>query len=89
MSTATEDSPTLTRTLTPTESRIYTLLQDGEWHPKAELKALLSDDMAGPSALSVHMTNLRAKLPARLILLCVASGNRGFGYRLARHLVTY
>ena len=47
---------------TPTERRILALLADGRAHTRAELLALLSDDLGAPSNVRAHVSNLRRRL---------------------------
>ncbi len=52
-------------TFTPTEQRFYTLLSDGLPHPTRELFALLDDELAGPVAVKMRVSAMRAKLKLR------------------------
>lgn len=74
--------------LTPTEQRIIDLLKDGKPHWRAELKALLNDDMAGPNAVAMHLRNVRRKIVKhRKMIVCVHPAPEDYsrvGYQLVR-----
>lgn len=75
--------------LTPTERRIYEHLADGKGHHKKELQALLNDDMACTSTLSVHLYRLRLKLKAvGEDVICQAVGQRKIMIRRVVQLPT-
>ncbi len=61
----TDPVPDLSR-FTPTERRIVALLADGFAHAHAEVKGLLDDDLADPSAVKAAVCRLRKKLPPHL-----------------------
>lgn len=48
--------------LTPTERRICDVLGDRLPHSAEELKACLDDELAGPTAVPFHISQLRDKL---------------------------
>lgn len=47
---------------TPTQRRILDLLSDGVAHTKEELVKCLWDELAGPTILNQHISNIRDKL---------------------------
>ena len=49
--------------LTPTESRLWAVLQDGKPHPLDELVKVI-DEYAGEATLRMHMSNIRTKMLA-------------------------
>lgn len=69
--------------LTPTEKRFLDALEEDS-RTKAELHALLWDDMTAlnGSAVSVHLDNLRKKLPKSYII--VFSGGMYHLHRIVR-----
>lgn len=70
---------------TPTQQRLLRVLSDGQDHSAEELRAVLGDDMAGRSALSVHLTYLRKKLQRQgQDVVCLF--RHGFFYRHVRLL---
>lgn len=48
--------------LSPTQRRVITVLLDGEWHTKQELRDQLEDELAGRNAIDNHLTQLRLRL---------------------------
>lgn len=70
--------------LTPTEKRIYALLQDGERHTKEELRAVLLDEFTSVKVVPQHVRNMRPKLAEGKIIVCELRGKTVF-YRLAYH----
>ena len=50
------------RALTPTLQRILAVLQDGQPHPRDELRACLNDDLANIYAFRRHLSQLRKQL---------------------------
>lgn len=59
---------------TPTESRILAVLADGRPHSRAEILACLDDELAMPTAIFFHISNIRKKLaPFGQTVLCLTS----------------
>lgn len=56
--------------LTPTERRMYEMLQDGERHTKEELRTCLYDHYSSAEGVRVHICTLRAKLPEGKLIVC-------------------
>lgn len=73
---------------TPTEQRIIDVLADGEAHPRSELMACIEDEMALPSALALHLVNIRKKLrPLGQTVLCLNNGKvRPTAYQQVRKI---
>jgi len=72
---------------TPTETRIYNLLIDGECHRKSEIMQECFDDkLVSVANLFVHMSNLRKKMPTGLILDSVTLAGGVRGYRMSQKL---
>ncbi len=76
----------LTR-FTPTERRIVSLLSDGYAHTAKELFGLLDDELAGRTAVAVHVCNIRSKLPPHLSVLSHGS-NGSVKYAMIRYVGT-
>ena len=56
---------------TPTETRLMTVLGDGLRHTREELRTCIDDELAGPTALQAHISNMRKKLnPGGLDIIC-------------------
>lgn len=66
--------------LTPTEQRIFDCLKDGEAHLVHEIKMLI-DELASPTAVQMHISRLRSKLPSGVLILHEAKERR-YWYRL-------
>ena len=74
---------------TPQQLRIHELLNDGEFHTRREIHELLDDDLAGNTAISAAICNLRKKLnPGLIIEACVRNPGSNRGYRMMRHIST-
>lgn len=67
---------------TPTQRRILAVLADGLCHSAEELRGCLEDDLAGPTALRYHISEVRHKLEQRGQSIVFRSG----GYRQVRLL---
>lgn len=72
---------------TPTQARILKCLSDGKYHTKQELMALLTDELAGSTALPFHISEIRKLLPRSQDIVCVARQNTHM-YRHIRTLVS-
>ena len=73
--------------LTPTEKRLYAMLQDGERHGREELRACLFDEYANVKVVTQHIRNMRPKLPEGKLIVCEIKGRAVF-YRLVYHFNT-
>lgn len=70
---------------TPTERRILDLLADGQLHNRKEVHACLDDDLANPTAIKFHISNMRKKLnPSGYDIFCAE--RNGGAYRLVQML---
>ena len=59
-----------TNNFTPTEKKLYELLGDGKLHLIPDLiEVCIEDDLASIGNLRAHISNLRRKLPAGLLIL--------------------
>jgi hypothetical protein len=69
---------------TPTQQRIMLVLGDGAAHTRQELRDCLEDELAGRSALSFHLSNIRKYLrPKGQDIVCCLQ-NKRIMYRLVR-----
>lgn len=70
--------------LTPTEARMFKLLEAGRLRTREELFACLVDDMGDVKNIKVHLSSLRRKLqPHGYDVLCNRNGV--ISYRLVRY----
>lgn len=72
------------KALTPTERRIMDVLKDGAVHLKEELYAQLTDELAGSTAVSTHISRIRRKIEGQGLLIVYQETKRGSTFRLAR-----
>ena len=75
----------MTAKFTPTEQRILDLLADGGMHTREEMYSCLDDDLASPTAIRFHLSNMRKKLnPSGYDISCAE--RNGGAYRLVQTL---
>lgn len=74
-----------TARLTPTETRIFDLLSDGERHSRKEVHCQINDELSRYVTFQMHVSNLRRKLPAGYGIVCVIH-KRQHWYQLVRFL---
>lgn len=74
----------MSKELTPTETLIWNVLQDGEHHTRDELKQACGiDDLDCDTLLRAHVSKMRKKLnPQALDIVC--ENRSGIRYRLVR-----
>lgn len=60
---------------TRTETKIVQMLEDGEPHKVRAVLALLNDSQASLTALQMHISNIRKKLPSNCLIVCVQKDN--------------
>lgn len=70
--------------LTPTQSRLYAILQDGRPHTVAELRAAIDDELSDPTNLRVHLFNLKRKLAAQGLSIAGKKDPRATVYCIVR-----
>ena len=68
--------------LTPTERRICDVLGDRLPHSAEELKACLDDELAGPTAVKFHISQLRDKLEDHGLNIALLPTSDGCRYLL-------
>ena len=74
--------------LTPTEQRLFDLLEDGKPH-KPEVLLPLIDELADRNTLYVHLCRLRAKLrPHDEEIVAQSLGKGGIAYRRMKVITT-
>ena len=78
----------LPRNLTPTETRIVTLLLDGHSHTQGEMLDMLWDRESGPDALKQALAELRLKLAPKALDVVSRRGREGTTYRLMRTITS-
>ena len=72
---------------TPTETRILSLLSDGQGHTKQEIfDECIEDDLARLSAINPHIMNLRRKLQDQGQTIALERNNDVGRYRIVRLL---
>lgn len=73
--------------LTPTQQRMYDVLQDGGEHGAAELVKCLDDEYAASSTISIHIAALRRHLGQHgLSIACIQIPGHEASYRIQRRL---
>lgn len=61
---------------TPTEARLLAVLADGQPHKRDELFRCLGDELAKPTAVNVHFSQMRRRLHAKgQDVLCRSHGH--------------
>ncbi len=74
---------------TPTQQRLLSVLADGLSHTRAELRACINDELAGPGALWSHLHLLRKRLrPSGEDVICELRNGRIICYRHVRLLAS-
>lgn len=68
---------------TATERLILDVLADGAQHKRADIMAVL-DPYTDRKTFSVHLCNIRKKLPAGEAIICVMIQGRIYGYQHVR-----
>lgn len=71
---------------TPTECRLMALLETGRLCRRKELEACLEDELAGSTALLVHICNIRKKLPPGLLIIYTMPSPSVRGWMIVREL---
>lgn len=71
---------------TPTECRLMALLETGRLCRRKELEACLEDELAGSTALLVHICKIRKKLPPGLTLIHATLTQSNRGWMIVREL---
>lgn len=70
---------------TPTEKRILNLLSDGEAHLIKDMISCLEDELSDSKTVTVHITNIRSKLPRDEWIVCEVKHRKTY----YRHIIKY
>jgi len=72
--------------LTPTQSRMWEIIQDGRFHRSDEIHSCLSDELGDIANIKPHICLLRKKIPRGYLILAHRNGGGKVGYQLVRSI---
>lgn len=74
----------MTKSWSPIQRKMLTVLEDGEWHTTHELHDCLDDELAGKTAVPYHISIIRDKLDRNSLTVATMRMNGETYYRQTR-----